>query len=164
MGTGSKVASVFLRIIELCSAAVVAGFGGEYLHYVSNAHDHPNTRLVYTVALAGISIVVSLVCMIPADVLFYGFLLDAALFIMWMVSFGLLVGVRCYPFPSFSCDSSREQKVDLLNSLLALPAAIRLGIGRLGVITGEAGMGVRLLSINPLSAQQRAGSGAQLLP
>ena len=93
MGTGSKVASVFLRVLELSSAAIVAGLVGQYLHYVSNAHDAANSRFVYTVTLAGISIVVSLVCMIPLNYAFYGFLLDAALFVMWMTAFGLLVNV-----------------------------------------------------------------------
>jgi len=93
MGTGSKVASVFLRVLELSSAAIVAGLVGQYLHYVSNAHDAANSRFVYTVTLAGISIVVSLVCMIPLNYAFYGFLLDAALFVMWMTAFGLLVNL-----------------------------------------------------------------------
>jgi hypothetical protein len=93
MGTGSKVVSVFLRLGELCSAAIVAAFVGEYLHYVGNAHDHANSRMIYTISLAGISLVISLVCLIPLDVLFFGFLLDAALFLMWMTAFGLLINV-----------------------------------------------------------------------
>jgi len=93
MGTGSKVVSVFLRLGELCSAAIVAGLVGEYLHYVSNAHDHAPSRMVYTIALAGISMIVALVCIIPLEVLFFGFILDAALFVMWMVSFGLLANL-----------------------------------------------------------------------
>jgi Membrane-associating domain len=93
MGSGSKVVSVFLRVFELISAAVVAGLVGEYLHYVSDAHAHAEPRLVYTVSLAGISLVVCLVCMIPLNFAFYGFLLDFMIFIMWMTSFGLLVNV-----------------------------------------------------------------------
>ena len=93
MGTGSKITSVFLRIMELISAAIVAGLVGEYLHFVSNAHDTASPRMVYAVALAGISLVVSLICMIPLNYTFYGFLLDAALFVMWMTAFGLLVNV-----------------------------------------------------------------------
>jgi hypothetical protein len=99
MGGGSKVVSVFLRVLELCSAAIVAGLVGEYLHNISNAHVHANSRMLYTVTLAGISIIVALVCMIPLNVLFYGFLLDAALFVMWMTAFGLLVGVSFIFFP-----------------------------------------------------------------
>jgi len=93
MGTASKVCSVILRVGELVSAAIVAGLLGEYLHYVSDAHDSAGSRIIYTVALAGISLVVCLVCMAPVDILFYGFLLDGALFVMWMTAFGLLVNL-----------------------------------------------------------------------
>jgi len=93
MGTGSRVASIFLRVFELISAAIVAGLVGEYLHYVSDAHQHAEPKLVYTVALAGISLVVCLFCMIPFNFAFYGFVLDFILFVMWMTSFGLLVNL-----------------------------------------------------------------------
>ena len=96
MGGASKFVSVVLRVLELISASIVAGLVGEYLHHVHQAHDSPGSRMVYTVTLAGISIVVALVCMIPLRILFYGFLLDAALFIMWMTAFGLLDGVSLH--------------------------------------------------------------------
>ncbi|TVY43994.1 hypothetical protein LSUB1_G001764 [Lachnellula subtilissima] len=94
MGIGSQVISVIFRLFELIAGSVVAGMVGEYLHYVSEAHDSPSHDMVYTVAIAGISIVVSLVCMPPLKYAFYGFLLDAALFICWMVAFGLLVNLK----------------------------------------------------------------------
>jgi len=101
MGTGSQVASVTLRLFELISGAVVAGLVGEYLHYVDNAHDSPNSRMVYAVAIAGISIVASMVLMPPLKYSFYFFALDFALFICWMVAFGLLVNLS----GSGSCNS-----------------------------------------------------------
>jgi hypothetical protein len=69
----------------------------QYLHYVSNADDHASSRMVYTIAVAGISLLVSLVCMIPFEFMFFGFILDFALFVMWMVSFGLLENVHHPP-------------------------------------------------------------------
>jgi len=101
MGTGSQATSLILRFFELISSAVVAGLVGDYLHYVNNAHDSPNSKLVYTVAIAGISIVFSFVLMPPLKYSFYFFALDFALFICWMVAFGLLVNLA----GSGSCNS-----------------------------------------------------------
>lgn len=138
MGGGSRIASVFLRAMELISASIVAGLVGAYLHNVSNAHDHANSKLVYTVALAGISILVSLVCIVPLDPMFYGFLLDAALFVMWMTAFGLQVGV------SFVSSSHlKKMNANTMTSLQALMAVIHLGIGHLGAGTGVAGITIR---------------------
>jgi hypothetical protein len=82
--------------MELVSAAVVAGLVGEYLHFVSDAHARAEPKMVYAVVLAGISLIVCIVCMIPFDFTFYGFVLDAILFIMWMTAFGLLVNVGLF--------------------------------------------------------------------
>ena len=108
MGMASKVCSVILRLLELISAAVVAGLVGEYLHFVDQANASANSKMVYTVALAGISLVVCLICMVPLNILFYGFLLDAALFVMWMTAFGLLVNVSKSSLSCFLEDFQQE--------------------------------------------------------
>jgi hypothetical protein len=94
MGIASEITSVVLRAIELISATIIAGIVGRYLHYLSDASVEANGRLVYTVAIAGISIFFSIAFMPPLKYSFYGFPLDFALFICWMVAFGLLVDVR----------------------------------------------------------------------
>jgi len=97
MGIASKVISVILRVIELTSATVVAGLVGTYLHYLTDARADADSRIVYTIVIAGISIIFSLVFMPPLKYSFYGFPVDFAIFICWMVAFGLLDNVR---FPS----------------------------------------------------------------
>lgn len=90
-----KFISVILRFGELVSATIVAGILGHYLWLVSQADDHANSRIVYTVAMAGISIVVSIALGIPFKYSFYCFPLDFALSICWFVAFGLLCNVSC---------------------------------------------------------------------
>ncbi|OAP55190.1 hypothetical protein AYL99_10890 [Fonsecaea erecta] len=93
MGTGSQVASFCLRICEVVSAAIVAGILGFYLHLLDDAHAHANGRIVYTMVIAGISILAALLLMPPLKYSFWAFPLDFALFICWIVSFGLLVNL-----------------------------------------------------------------------
>jgi hypothetical protein len=93
MGVASRIVSVVLRLCELIAAAVVAGIVGGYLHHVSVGHGAAGSRMVYAVAIAGISIVLALVCMPPLKYSFYFFVVDFALFICWMVVAGLLVAV-----------------------------------------------------------------------
>jgi hypothetical protein len=93
MGNGSKVSSVICRIMELFSAAVVAGLVGEYLHKIDDANQNAGPRTVYAEALAGISLFFSIAYLPPLTYSFYGFFIDFSLFICWMVAFGLLDSV-----------------------------------------------------------------------
>ena len=93
MGIASQITSVVLRAVELISASIIAGLVGAYLHYVSDAGAQANGRLIYTVAIAGISIFFAIVFIPPLKYSFYGFPLDFALFVCWMVAFGLLDNV-----------------------------------------------------------------------
>ncbi|KFZ11852.1 hypothetical protein V502_07372 [Pseudogymnoascus sp. VKM F-4520 (FW-2644)] len=91
--TGSRVASVLFRFMQLVSASIVAGLLG---HYLNNLHDgggSRNSRVVYAISIAGISIFFSLIFMLPLKYQFYAFPLDLIMFIMWMVAFGLLVNL-----------------------------------------------------------------------
>lgn len=93
MGTASKVTSVCLRIGELICASIVAGILGHYLYLLDQANADANNRIVYAVAIAGISITFSIILILPFKYSFLAFPLDYALFICWMVAFGLLVAV-----------------------------------------------------------------------
>lgn len=90
MGVTSKIVSFVLRIVEVASAAIVAGLVGQYLHYLTMANSWASSRIIYTEVIAGISILFSLLFMPPLKYSFYGFAIDLALFICWMVAFGLL--------------------------------------------------------------------------
>ena len=98
MGAASKALSVILRIWELCCAAIVCGIVGQYLHYLDRANVSANSRIIYTEVIAGISILLSLILMPPLKYSFYCFIIDAGVFICWMVAFGLLDGVSFPPF------------------------------------------------------------------
>lgn len=93
MGTASKVVSVILRVSELICASIVTGILGHYLSILDDADIPDDNRIVYAVAIGGISIFFSLVLMPPLRYSFWAFPLDLALFICWMVAFGLLVNV-----------------------------------------------------------------------
>ena len=97
----SSVLSVALRLMELISAAIVTGIVGKYTHYTNVAHDDAGSRMIYTLAIAGISLAFSLVFMPPFSYSFYGFFVDFALFICWIVAFGLLEAVSLTYLPSF---------------------------------------------------------------
>jgi hypothetical protein len=96
MGSASRFVSVVFRIMELISAAIVAGILGTFLHYISDAGVGQNGRIVYTIVIAGISIFFSLVLVPPLRYSFFAFPFDFAMFACWMVAFGLLINVRCY--------------------------------------------------------------------
>ncbi|KFY39730.1 hypothetical protein V495_05768 [Pseudogymnoascus sp. VKM F-4514 (FW-929)] len=93
MGSGSRVISVIFRLMQLVSAAVVAGTLGHYLHNIHEAGVGSNRRVVYAIAIAGISIFFALVLTPPLTYSFYAFPVDFAIFVCWMVAFGLLVNL-----------------------------------------------------------------------
>lgn len=112
MGEASKIVSVVLRLWELICASVVTGIVGTYFHYVNNAHDGLSSRMAYAIATGSISIFFALAMMVPTKYSFWGFALDFAIFIMWMVVFGLLIDVSGSSFfdPRKLTDSAAHRK------------------------------------------------------
>ncbi|KAH8742632.1 hypothetical protein BGZ57DRAFT_808835 [Hyaloscypha finlandica] len=86
MGAASKTCSLILRVGELISAAIVAGVLGRYLYFLSSAHAHAGSRIIYAEVIAGISILASLVLFPPLKYSFYCFGLDFALCICWTLT------------------------------------------------------------------------------
>ena len=84
--------------MELTSAVIVAGIVGQYLHYLNLGHSGVNSRIIYTEVISGISILLSIIFMPPLKYSFYGFIVDLALFICWMVAFGLLANASRHTF------------------------------------------------------------------
>ncbi|KAH7007683.1 hypothetical protein EDB80DRAFT_764472 [Ilyonectria destructans] len=89
-GTAHKVASVFLRFLELSSAVIVLGILSRLAFNLSIAGVHMDGRLVYTMVVASIAIVYSIFLCPPFDTLFMSFPFDFLLFIMWLVAYCLL--------------------------------------------------------------------------
>jgi len=90
MKTAIKVTSVILRISELICASIVVGILGRYMYLLHLASAGHGSRIVYSLSLGSISLFFSLIFVIPLKFTFFAFLLDLALFIMWMVAFGLM--------------------------------------------------------------------------
>jgi hypothetical protein len=92
MGIMSKGLLILFRFFEVAFAAVVAGVFGHYLNYRDSNVDS-GSRIIYSITLAGISLVVALVFFPRFEYSFYSFVLDLILFVCWIVDFGLLVNV-----------------------------------------------------------------------
>ncbi|KAF4630128.1 hypothetical protein G7Y89_g8020 [Cudoniella acicularis] len=93
MGTASTVINVILRFGELCSAAIVLGILSRFTYLVDQGHGSVDSKIIYAMTIAGISIVFSIIFFPPLRYVWWCFPLDFAIFIMWMVAFGLLENV-----------------------------------------------------------------------
>ncbi|KAH8701838.1 integral membrane protein [Talaromyces proteolyticus] len=88
----SRLFSVVLRIAEVGFGAVVAGIIGHYLHQQSNGYGDPwKGREIYTEVIAGLSILLGLLWLIPTAHTFFIWPLDVILALAWFAAFGLLV-------------------------------------------------------------------------
>lgn len=135
MGTASKVISVLLRIFELCCAGIVLGILGHFFHVLHLGNGSADGRLVYAEVIAGLSVAFSILLVPPLTYSFYAFPLDLAIFICWMVAFGLLDNVSSLN-PDYVV-----YWLTLNPSLRPLELVQAFGIGTIGVITG-AGFGI----------------------
>ncbi|KAK0386890.1 hypothetical protein NLU13_5203 [Sarocladium strictum] len=90
-GTAHKVVSVLLRLTELACGAIVLGLLGNFVHQIKKV-DEASTdgRIIYSMVVAGIAIVYSILVCVPVKKLFLGFPVDFLLFIMWLVAYCLL--------------------------------------------------------------------------
>ncbi|KAM0716201.1 hypothetical protein Q7P37_007646 [Cladosporium fusiforme] len=88
--TGSRVANIILRFLELGSAAIVTGIVGWVLHRIDIGNGPSDGRLIYTEVVAVLGLVVSIVLLIPFKFVFKAWPVDLILFVMWLVAFGLL--------------------------------------------------------------------------
>lgn len=97
MGIASKIISTASRFLALASSAVVAGLLGRYMRHLYSMGFGGGSRVIYALALSGISIFFALLLLLPFKFTFWSFPLDIIMFIMWIVAFGLLANVRFVP-------------------------------------------------------------------
>jgi len=91
MSAASKILSVILRIGQLCCSLIVLGIIGHFFWRIGKAgNTQADNRLIYTLVLASISTVLSLLFMIPFKLGFYACPLDFCFFGLWLVDFILL--------------------------------------------------------------------------
>jgi len=95
----SRLVSICLRVGELAFAAVVAGIIGSYLHGYDATNSWPGARFIYTEVIAGISILLALLWLLPFAGGFIHWPADLILSAAWFAAFGLLVnyvhGTNC---------------------------------------------------------------------
>lgn len=95
MAALARIVSMILRAAELVFAAIVAGVIGDYLHK-SNGTAWFLGRFIYTEVVAGLSILLALLWLLPFSSTFIHWPVDIFISILWWVAFALLVNVsRC---------------------------------------------------------------------
>ncbi|KAK4131217.1 hypothetical protein BT67DRAFT_166014 [Trichocladium antarcticum] len=87
----AELCSIILRLAELVFAAIVAGLNGNYLHSVEGVDAWDIKRFIYTEVVAGLSILLAVIWLIPFSSSFIHWPADLILSVCWFVSFGLLV-------------------------------------------------------------------------
>ncbi|KAK0705773.1 hypothetical protein B0T21DRAFT_298961 [Apiosordaria backusii] len=90
MGAASKVIHIVLRVFEVICSVIVLGLLARFLHLIAQAGASADSRVVYGVVTASISTLFALVFIAPFIYAFLAFPMDAILFVMWIVVFGLL--------------------------------------------------------------------------
>lgn len=67
----SRLLSIPLRVAEIAFAAVVAGIVGHYLASFDSIQPWPESRWIYTEVIAGLSMLLGLIWLIPFSSGFY---------------------------------------------------------------------------------------------
>jgi hypothetical protein len=120
----SRITSLLLRASELAFSVIVAGITGWYLHATDHYSAWSRGRYIYT---AGLSILASLVLLIPFTASLMHWPLDLLLFVLWMVAFGLLEDVFA-PF-KFNIVMLLILAYSILSQWIAASATFQVGIG-----------------------------------
>ncbi|RKL11928.1 hypothetical protein BFJ70_g16367 [Fusarium oxysporum] len=89
-GIAHKLFSVLLRLWELSCAVIVLGILSRFCYLLTIAQASADSRIVYAMVTAGISIMFTIFFCPPFDGLFLSFAFDFVLFIMWLVAYSLL--------------------------------------------------------------------------
>ncbi|KAJ5908152.1 hypothetical protein N7495_000834 [Penicillium taxi] len=87
----SRLLSIPLRVAEIAFAAVVAGIIGYYLAQFRHTDVFPHGRWIYTEVIAGLSILLGLIWLIPFSFGFFTWGLDIIISLAWFAAFGILV-------------------------------------------------------------------------
>ncbi|EAW12762.1 MARVEL domain-containing protein [Aspergillus clavatus NRRL 1] len=87
----SRLVSIVLRVAEIAFAAVVAGLIGYYLHQFRHVDAWPQARWIYTEVVAGLSMLLGLIWLIPFSSGFFSWPFDVIISLAWFAAFGLLV-------------------------------------------------------------------------
>jgi hypothetical protein len=97
MAIAHKIVYSCLRVFELGCSAIVLGLLAKFFRLLNMFGGTSDSRLLYSISMAAISVFASIVLVTPLKYSFYCFPLDLALFVCWIVCFALLEDVS---FPS----------------------------------------------------------------
>jgi hypothetical protein len=87
-----RLVANLLRALQLASAAVVTGITGYFLYH-SNASPWDLARFIYVQAAASLSLVASIVFLLPSIDAFIQVPVDILVSLLWWTAFGLLFQV-----------------------------------------------------------------------
>ncbi|KUI59021.1 hypothetical protein VM1G_08421 [Cytospora mali] len=87
----TDLVSMIFRVAELAFAAIVAGITGNYLHAQHGQSSWSLGRFIYIEVVAGLSILLSLLWLLPFSGSFIHWPADLLLSVCWFAAFGLLV-------------------------------------------------------------------------
>ncbi|PVH68004.1 hypothetical protein DL98DRAFT_554963 [Cadophora sp. DSE1049] len=90
MGTPSKVTSACLRVLEFGISCIILGVLSKFIHALHQGNGSTDSRLIFAISMAAISILFTFILVPPVKYSFYCFPLDFALFICWITCFALL--------------------------------------------------------------------------
>lgn len=95
----SRVASLILRVSQFVFAAIVLGLTAYFLHQRERHGVGPLGRTIYTLVIASLSVIASLLWMIPTKSSIAGYGSDLFFTAAWFAAFGVLVdwyhGINC---------------------------------------------------------------------
>ncbi|KAE8352793.1 membrane-associating domain-containing protein [Aspergillus coremiiformis] len=97
----SRLVSIVLRLVEIICAVIVAGIIGYYLVSLNDLEAWPQARWIYTEVVAGVSILLGLIWLIPFSFSFFSWPFDVVISLAWFAAFGILVDA----IHKFSCGS-----------------------------------------------------------
>jgi len=87
----SRTVSIFLRFGEFVCAAVVLGLVAHFLNQYDETHLGPLGREIYTCIIAALSVILSIVWLIPTTSAMLHYPADLLLSAAWFAAFGVLV-------------------------------------------------------------------------
>lgn len=99
MGSAHKVISASLRVFEFGFCIIILGILARFFYLIGRIDAHADSRLVYAISMASISVLLAMILFPPIKYSFCCFPLDVALFVCWIVVFALLEDVSVTTSP-----------------------------------------------------------------
>lgn len=110
----SRIISIALRFAQFVSAAIILGLTAYFLHQKEAHNIGPMSRLIYTIVIAAISVLLSLLWMVLPQATLIHTITDLFFCAAWFVVFGLL---QDYYDDQIRCGSTWDwSSIDVTNN------------------------------------------------